>query len=227
MLTAILCIFVLPVLAQQKEGYNKNAWKQADTTTKARPVLSFDSRFSLLKGVSTNFFGVKIGAQFAQRWRVGAGFYFNNTPLVLTDRVTPMFPEDTLMEKSTFYYGTAFVEFIILKRVRWEISFPWHLGIGYGYTRFYRQQQNAFLGKQGDIIVLTEFSPVASFRFCRWAGLGAGLGYRYIFNQNAELQAAYNAPILIGRFRFYSNEVFKIVREAIRKKKRKRSEAKH
>ena len=182
---------------------------------------SFDA-LSVLRGIPTHFSGIKAGVQIGPRWRTGAGYYFSNGAVEIQDRFSDRFPDDTLLERSKFYCGTLFGEWIALKRIRWEISLPFHLGFGSGTTAFYRQRTGQYLGENRDFIAFTEFSPIVSFRFCRWMGVGAGLGFRIIFNDNDELQDAYNAPITILRARFYISELYMVVKTAIKKKKEKK-----
>lgn len=199
--------------------YDKNTWKQPDTLGKVKFVFNFDSRSSLLHESPVSFFGIKTGIQVARRWRTGIGFYFTKRPVEVSHRQSDKFPNYILTERSGFYYGTVFGEYIVFKRVRWEISLPLHLGFGSGFTEFYDQLSGKKLGRNKRFILLVEFSPVVSFRFCRWMGMGTGLGFRSIFNDNPDLQRAYNAPIVILRARFYLNELFMVMKTALERKR--------
>ena len=219
----LLILFCFASAANSFSQYDKNTWKQPDTLNRVKPVLTFDSRFSVLRGIGASFSGIKAGVQFARKWRVGVGYYFTNALVEVTDQFSNQFPDDTLLERSKLAYGTVYGEYLVFKRVRWEISLPLHFGFGYGSTQFFEQNSGKYLGKNRDFIVLTEFSPIVSFRFCRWMGIGSGLGFRAIFNSNKELEEAYNAVIFILRARFYINELFMVVKTAVQKKRAKKS----
>lgn len=219
-----LCLTCFTALGQTVRQYDKNTWKlPADTLKKVRFVFFFDDRFSLLHGSPIQFTGIKTGVQFRQRWRTGVGFFFNRNEQKVEQTTSEKFPGLVLREQTRFYYGTVFAEFIAFKKIRWEITIPMHLGFGGAVTRYFDETTEARLGSYTDYVILSEVTPTVSFRFCRWVGVGAGLGYRFIFNRNKDLRKAYDAPIAMLRAKVYIYEALRFVQKLKNENRGKRS----
>ncbi len=220
----LLCLPCFTALGQTVRQYDKNTWKlPADTLKKVRFVFFFDDRFSLMHGAPVQFTGIKTGVQFRQRWRTGVGFFFNRKEQVVENINSDNFTGITVREQTRFYYGTLFAEFIAFKKVRWEITVPMHLGFGGAVTRYFDETTQARLGHKGTFIMLSEVTPTVSFRFCRWVGVGAGLGYRFIFNRNKDLRKAYDAPIAMLRVKVYIAEGLRFLQKVKRDNRGKKS----
>lgn len=220
----MLCLPCFCALGQTVRQYDKNTWKlPADTLKKVRFVFFFDDRFSLMHGAPVQFTGVKTGIQIKQQWRTGVGFFFNRKEQVIENISSDYYPGLTVREQIRFYYGTLFAEFIAFKRTRWEIAIPMHLGFGGAVTRYFDETTQARLGHHSTFIMLSEVTPTVSFRFCRWVGVGAGIGYRFIFNRNKDLRKAYDAPIVMLRVKVYVFEILRFLQKVDRDNRGKRS----
>lgn len=222
----IFILLLLPcfVWGQVNRPYDKNSWKlPQDSLKKVRFVFFFDDRFSLLHGKPVQFTGVKSGVQIGRHWRTGFGFFFNRSEQEIVHTTSDKFPDLVLRTNTRFYYGTVFAEFIALKKMRWEITIPMHLGFGAAVTRYTDETTMARLGYRSEFIALTEVTPTVSFRICRWVGVGAGIGYRFVFNRNKDLHKAYDAPIVMLRAKFYVYELLRLVQKEAAKNRGNRS----
>lgn len=222
----VVILLLLPcfVWGQVNRPYDKNSWKlPLDTLKKVRFVFFFDDRFSLLHGAPVQFTGIKTGVQVGRYWRTGVGFFFNRKEQTVEHTTSDKFPGLVLRAQTRFYYGTLFAEFIALRKVRWEITIPMHLGFGGAVTRYFDETTRAHLGYRSNFIVLSEVTPTVSFRFCRWVGVGAGIGYRFIFTRNKDLRKAYDAPIVMLRVKFYVYELLRLVQKEAAKNRGNRS----
>lgn len=217
-LFAILCVFFTHLLAQTKSEYNKDTWKHP-TFKKYKFIAGLDNRNSLIEKNSTSFFGLRAGVEINGRGRVGLGFYFTNKGVYAQNQQWSKYPDQLFNSRTKFYYFSVFGEYVALKKIRWEISFPSHLGFGWAKERYYQLPQTNFIGKDRHFISLVELSALVSFRTCRWFGLGAGLGYRFILNRNPLLRNSYNAPISMIRLKLYFNELYFLLKHKIAIKK--------
>jgi|688.fasta_scaffold07754_3 hypothetical protein len=207
----ISSLFFLCQIGIAQNSYNKDTWKK-QTFKKYKFIAGFDNRNSLIEQNSTSFMGLKAGVEINNRGRVGAGFYFTNKGVYATNQKWAKIPDQLFNSRTKFYYFSVFGEYIALRKIRWEISLPAHLGFGWAKERFYRLPQVTFIGKDREFVSLMELSAVVNFRTCRWFGLGLGLGYRFILNRNDLLRTSYNAPITIFRLKFYFNELYYLIK---------------
>ena len=201
---------ILNIKAQST--YNKNSWKNP-TFKKYKFIFGFDNRNSLIEQNSTSFMGFRAGAEINMRGRIGVGFYFTNKGVYAQNQHWTKYPDQLFNSKTKFYYFSLFGEYIALRKIRWEISFPSHIGVGWANERYYKLPQTNFFGKDRHIIGLMELSALVSFRTCRWFGLGLGFGYRLILNKNEVLRNSYNAPISMFRLKFYFNELYFLIKQ--------------
>jgi hypothetical protein len=215
-----ISILTFSCLAQNLDTYNKSSWKHP-VFKKYKFIAGFDNRNSLIEQNSTSFMGVRAGVEINRKGRVGAGFYFTNKGVYVQNQIWDRFPDQLFNSRTNFYYFSVFGEYIALRKIRWEISFPSHIGIGWANERFYNVSQSKFVGKEKNIISLVELSALVSFRTCRWFGVGLGFGYRAIINRNELLRNSYNAPISMFRLKFYVNELYYLFKYKTEKKKQK------
>lgn len=204
-------LYLIAFSTRAQSTYNKNSWKHPEFK-KYKFIFGFDNRNSLIEQSSTSFMGLRAGVEINMRGRIGAGFYFTSKGVLANNQKWDAYPDQIFNSKTKFYYFSIFGEYIALRRIRWEISLPAHVGIGWTQERFYKLPQNTYVGKDRHFISLMELSALASFRTCRWFGLGLGFGYRFILNRNELLRKSYNAPISMIRLKIYFNELFLLLK---------------
>jgi hypothetical protein len=204
----LLVVFV----ANAQQEYNKDTWKHP-VFKKYKFIFGFDNRNSLIEQNSTSFMGLRAGLEINMRGRIGAGFYFTNKGVYAQNQHWAKYPDQLFNSRTKFYYFSVFGEYIALRKIRWEISFPSHIGFGWAKERFYKLPQTTFIGKERQFVSLMELSALVSFRTCRWFGLGVGFGYRFILNRNEVLRTSYNAPISMIRLKIYFNEMYYLLKQ--------------
>lgn len=173
-----------------------------------------DSRNSLINSQQASIFGLRGGIVLDTRWRFGLGAYMTLKPVLFTKA-----NDANVNVYNRFWYTAICFEYIALRTKRWEISLPTYFGVGQAREQFFDKNTHHVLGKQNITIGLFETMGLVSFRFCRWNGLGLGLGFRTLYNKDKELKDAYNSGIYTIRIKFYLGELYKTVRHKIYIKK--------
>lgn len=187
---------------------------------KLKPYLSFDSRNSFVLSRRANFLGIKTGITDG-RMRWGIGFYY------MTTELTTWFPVkqngmvvDTVPARFHLWYGTYFLEPVIVMKPRFELSLPVNIGLGSAGFRV----EEPPVGERphpDKIVPVLEPYLTAQYKVLPWLGLGAGGGYRFTFTPYRQVRQGLNAPIYFFKVKFFAGVVLK----AIRKKKAARKAA--
>jgi hypothetical protein len=178
---------------------------------KAGFFVGFDSRNSFFAGQGVKIFGVRMGIQHYFKYRVGLGIYGFNNDVTLPD--IPLNRPDATDTSDTRFrvsYLGLFYERILLKSRRWEVSVPVALGLG-SLNSSYEDTAGVFRPLLQTPYTALEPSAGFMFRPIRWIGVGAGVGYRWIFRGERELRKAFNTPFYAIRFTIMFGELYRMV----------------
>lgn len=121
-------------------------------------------------------------------------------------------------------YGSVFYEYVILTHKRWEITLPVQLGFGEAtYTSHVLETTtNPITNKSRitsydrpndrEFIFLGESSLNVQFKMVCWLGVGGGLGYRRLFNDNNNPQIAdtFDNVIWIAKVKLFPLDLWKV-----------------
>lgn len=201
------------VQAQDVNSFKSNPDRneaRVDTPLKAsvRWLFGFDTRSSFLLGQSVRIGGLRIGFEIDDADRFGWGFYNLRNAAVLEDVPILFYSADsteswldTTNVNFSFGYNTLFYERVLFKNRKWEVSAPFHIGLGSiqatatDTTGFSHRLFNA-------TVMPLEMSVTGQYNILPWLGVGAGLGYRAIVTSDQQVREAYNAPIWIAKVKF-------------------------
>ncbi|HSZ71652.1 MAG TPA: hypothetical protein VK750_03180 [Cytophagaceae bacterium] len=123
-------------------------------------------------------------------------------------------------------YGTVFYEYVLLTHKRWEISIPLQLGFGqaeYMSTVLatttnpvtHADKTNSFnRPNEYEFIFLGETSLNVQFKIFCWMGLGGGIGYRRLFNDdnNPKLVNTFDNVIWIAKVKLFPADLIKVIK---------------
>jgi len=189
-----------------------------DSTTIVRKnnvrfVFSLDGRRSFIGGHRVGIGGLRLGIQYKDRFRTGLGFYGSDAPFKGNKRLNKDTPKERrLRGQLNFGYSALFFEPIFFKNKRWEISTPIILGVGDAKLTFYNPDSSIFSSTKQTFSLL-ELSSTVEYKFLRWAGLGAGLGYRTVFSEEKFITDNFNAPIYIIKVKIFIGELYRGIRK--------------
>lgn len=175
-----------------------------------RFVFQMDNRFSSLHGINITIIGGKAGVQYKKLFRLGLGSSFIVSPvdIVYVNRKTNALIEN----KVSFWYVSVFNDWILYKNKHWECFLTEQ--VGFGKPSFVREVNDAIVSDINIPLYVNEVSGQVNYKITNWIGIGAGFGYRNIWNSKSALKNTFNAPIYIGKLILYPQAVFNKSRQS-------------
>lgn len=168
--------------------------------SKAEPHLMFglDSRRSFINRTDAKIWGARIGVDFDNRWRVGVGGY------ILGDGVRGTVHLDTasVTGKLRFGYVAWFYEYVFFRKKRFEFSIPGYLGAGTARLEAADSISRKAVG-------VSEVAVQGHFKVFRWVGVGAGVGYRFLFIPNKQIEENLNSFIYSFKVRIWLAPIYR------------------
>ncbi|WP_125921438.1 hypothetical protein [Hymenobacter lapidarius] len=207
------------LLAQAARAAPRQAAAPADTVVGRRAVpriehrrlvVQYDSRYAILNYHFTTINGLKLGVEFKNRFRTGAAIYFLSTG-VPTRRARPENASPTAVSEIRFRYLAGYAEYVLLETPRWEISTNLQLGMGSTYV-LYATPEGKFFKTPHDFMGVVEPSVAGHIRVFRWAGFGAGAGWRQPVLVDPTIQRELNGPVFHVRAKLFLGDLIKVVR---------------
>jgi len=162
-------------------------------------AFQFDNRFSSIRGNNITIFGAKAGIQYKNLFRIGLGGSFIVSPVTISyiNKRTKSLEENRI----SFWYGSVFNDWILYKNKKWECFITEQ--VGYGKPTFVREVNDEIVSDVDIALWVNEVSGQVNYKIFSWIGVGAGIGYRNIWNNKAVLKSTFDAPIYIGKIIIY------------------------
>lgn len=173
-------------------------------------VVQYDSRYSILNHQFCTVNGLKAGVEWPGRARVGGAIYFLSSG-IRTRQALPADARPSADAELRFRYLAAYGEYLLFENPRWELSANLQLGLGSLYLR-YLNQEGQFEKTPKDFLGVAEPSVAAQLRIFKWAGLGAGAGWRQPIFVPVALQREMNGPVFYLRAKLFLGDFLKVVR---------------
>lgn len=177
-----------------------------------KPRFSFrlDNRNSFTATTSSRIIGVKIGAEFDTRFRVGGGINLLRSYLS-----KPVYIEsggaitDTIPSYLKMNYMSYFIEYVFYRTRRWEFSVPIQIGIGHTKYVYFRNEKRHV--KDRALIVNYETNITGHYKIFSWFGVGAGLGYQLMLKDNPAIKENFNTPVYVFKLKIFLGEIYRSV----------------
>lgn len=197
----ILC-FPLPVFSQYLDSLGEVL------RGKASIDLRFESRWSLASNQLITISGIRIGAAYEKKLRLGGGINWLKTPL---SRIDPGINESGQAVLVTTYfklgYVSAYADMVFHKTKRWQLSVPIQVGAGYSWLQDHPQYD--FKGmNSAQFLFLYEPGITVQFKVFRWFGLGSDIAYRFAIQENKKVSEQLNSPTLSLKVLFWLDQLY-------------------
>ena len=179
------------------------------------PTLDFriDSRHSFITARVARIVGIKVGANFDHRVKIGLGYnmLWND---ISQNRIISNSRDEVETVNANFHlsYISPYFEYSFYTQERWDISILALLGIGRSHFS-YTDQFGKEYKTDPSTFVLWEPYMTAEYKLWKYFGVGAGVGYSLAFSQNAFTRRNLTSPIYVFKFKLYFNELFKDLKE--------------
>jgi len=190
-----------------------------DTTTtvnwrKPRFFFQFDGYNSFVANRGANCFGIKGGLEFGKQYRFGLGLYTLTSDIIETKVLNENDAKDALNDtvKAQLKMTTVPLsfEYIFFNKGPWQLSVPVNLGLGSTYFSYLdKAKKQKHINKH--FVMDTEVAVTAQYKFLRWFGVGAGLGYRLMLVDNPARNYNFNSPIYTVKLKLFLGEIYRSV----------------
>jgi hypothetical protein len=203
-------IFIFPLFVYAQPTLDTINW-----CFQQRPHLfaKFDTRNSFIENSRAKIFGLKLGLNYGKRLHVGLGYNQLYPPATDFDTyyyyTHPSKEKDSVAAHLRMYYVSAHVEYIFYQTKHWELSMPLQIGVGKTYYVYTMFNQKGHFQENWNFI----YEPAVSveYKFLRWFGVGADIGYRFMITSDRKINQKFNSPIYAFKFLIYYNEIFKSI----------------
>jgi len=139
------------------------------------PFFSLDSRNSRVVGNPVRLFGLKVGLEWAERYRAGFGFYRVTTRFNRLVRAGDQHPD--VKSRFRFRYYSLFGEYRFFHNKKWTFNGTVHLGLGRNYYEPLNRPDLPERVNEKLVLLMTPHIS-GSYRILPWLGVGGGVGYR-------------------------------------------------
>lgn len=173
-----------------------------------------DTRNSFIYNSRIKIFGLKVGLSYGKRLYLGIGYnqiYPNAKASHRFDKQIYYTNEANVTDSATgklqLFYFSAQVEYVYYRNKHWQLSMPLQIGLGQTYYKYRLEEKKQFTERFTCLI----YEPAVSveYRFVKWIGVGADIGFRFILTESKELNRTFNAPTYTFKFLIYYDEIFK------------------
>lgn len=139
------------------------------------PFFTLDSRNSNINATPIRMFGIKIGLEWADKYRAGFGHYRLFSDPKETVRYGPT--NSAIRSRLRFRYFTLFGEYRFLKTKKWTATGTFHFGLGQAFYEPLNKKNLSGRIKKETVLLIGPYLS-GSYRIIPWLGVGGGLGYR-------------------------------------------------
>ena len=182
---------------------------------KQKPHLfgKFDTRNSFIDNSRAKIFGLKTGLNFGNRLYFGIGYNQLNPPSQDFDKIIYTVNANNELEKTTamlrLVYFSIHAEYVFYQTKHWELSMPLQFGVGQTYYKYNQFGKRKVIDKDYNFI----YEPAVSveYKFVKWAGIGADIGYRFMLTSYKSLNQKFTSPTYAFKLLIYYNEIVKSV----------------
>lgn len=175
---------------------------------KLRVMGKFEGRNSFVRTSHALFLGARIGVEFKLPIRTGIGYYWMQTEFDSQLYRPQEHPQSGSRAVPRMRYFTGYVEYTFWEEDGWSLGVPLQMGIG---EAFYRTSSGDHVAN--GIVIPLESGVDVGYMFTRWAGLGVGIGYRFMLLDDSDVHERFNSP-------YYQMRVLLALNELLRRKKK-------
>lgn len=172
-----------------------------------------DTRNSFIENSRAKIVGFKFGLNYGKRLRLGIGYnqLFGKSPTfnkqIYFQNATNLY--DSVTAQLRLYYISAHAEYIFYQAGHWRLSMPLEFGIGKTYYKYNLFGKN----KQREEHLNFIYEPAVSieYKFVKWMGIGADVGYRFMITNDKKLNQNFTSPTYAFKLLIYYSELGKVL----------------
>jgi hypothetical protein len=192
-----------------------------DSTSQQKPknhlsfVFKLDNRFSFARKQMISLHGFRTGLKWNGKHEAGITLNWlgstNIFEIPMPIPNTELRPILVNMSAKFFYrYAGFFYEYNFYRKKRWIVSIPLQLGGGRaGVDVSNPIDNNVFLERREGKFTVLEPAITADYKIIRFAGIGAGAGYRFVNSDQDIVKQNLTKPMFILKAKIYLGELFR------------------
>ncbi len=184
-----------------------------DVVIKGKSNIDFrlESRWSFVNNELITISGVRIGAAFEKKLRLGGGLSWLKTPY---SQITSTVNENGQNILQTTYfklaYLAAYADVVFYKTKRWQLSVPLQIRTGFTWNQSVPQYQlNKMQNKK--FLFLYEPGITVQYKLTRWFGLGSDVAYRFALKNNKKISENLSSPTYSLKLLFWLDQLYFMV----------------
>ncbi len=181
-------------------------------------VFKLDNRFSFAGNQSVTIYGFRTGIKLKDKHEFGVALNWIGSRNFFEFPARPvngeLNPTAVVAPRGRLLYGYAgvFYEYNFYQKKRWSFSIPLQLGTGKAGMAM-ESQEGEFIERRLNSFILFEPSVNIDYKVVRFAGIGAGVGYRFAQSEQSIVQHSLTKPVFILKVKIYLSEIFRSVRK--------------
>lgn len=172
-----------------------------------RFVIRLETRNSFVTGRPVHVRGVKAGYQFGDKVTMGFGYHWLDRTIREPIEVNTQDGVQTIHAKVKFDYVAPFFEYSFYQKQHWYISIP--VQIGFGRSSLHYEVDGEKKQTRFGSMLLYEPAMSVEYRFLRYFGVGAGVGFRLVLVGNRDIDANFNSPTYALRIRILLGKLYR------------------
>ena len=167
--------------------------------------------------------GVKIGLNYGNRLYFGIGYnqlypsaknfdkeiYYTNSNNMRDSAIASL---------QLFYFSTC-IEYVYYQNRHWHLSIPVQLGFGKTFYQYKLSDEKKEV--ENNFIFIYEPAVSVEYKFVKWIGIGADVGFRFIVTDYRQTYQKFNSPTYAFNLLIYYNEIYKSLADLRNKKVKK------
>jgi hypothetical protein len=173
--------------------------------------LKLDGRSSFIDNSRAKIFGIKGGLNYGKRLMFGIGYNQLSQPAGNFDELFYFYDTkgklNPVVAHLKMYYFSAYAEYVFYQTTHWELGLPLQIGLGKSYYTY------NFSGskKKTEETLNFIYEPAISieYKFVKWIGVGADVGYRFMITSDKHLNKNFTSPTYAFKLLIYYSEIFK------------------
>jgi hypothetical protein len=172
---------------------------QASLKHKPKIYFNYGTKNSFITNQYAQVQDIKAGVTFNKQFTLAFGYNWLNSNFETT-------LNDDINAKLKMRYFSPYAEYSFLEHNNIEVTIPVQLGFGWSFY----QDDNKLRYKQS-FIVTYEPAMTATYRFLKYFGAGAGIGYRLMLIGNNSIHENFNSPIYLLKAKLFFGDIYRDV----------------
>ena len=200
-----ICVVVLWMIAARANSQTVNLGDSLRNVLRNKPIptAKFDSRSSFVSGRNARIQGLKAGVSFRKTLTLGLGYSW-----LVSDIKEFIGTGETGAEgQLKMRYISLFAEYSFYRKGPWEATIPLQIGLGKSFLQIKdaggKQKMNA------NSVVLYEPVMTVEYKVLNLIGIGGGVGYRIMLQNNKDIDYQFSSPVYVIKARLIFEEIFK------------------